>query len=80
MTETEMRRGKACGCYQATNVRLVAADQTYAAYLKAAAILEKMFVKYPDHPGVAHYLIHSYDAPPIAGHRERVFLLGLFAL
>jgi tetratricopeptide (TPR) repeat protein len=42
------------------------ADQTYAAYLKAAAILEKEFVKYPDHPGVAHYLIHSYDAPPIA--------------
>jgi len=43
------------------------ADQTYAAYLKAAGALEKMFVKYPDHPGVAHYLIHSYDAPPIAG-------------
>ena len=42
------------------------ADQTYAAYLKAAATLEKMFVKYPEHPGVAHYLIHSYDAPPIA--------------
>ena len=42
------------------------ADQTYAAYLKAAGILEKQFAKYPDHPGVAHYLIHSYDAPPIA--------------
>ena len=42
------------------------ADQTYAAYLKAAAVLEKQFVKHPDHPGVAHYLIHSYDAPPIA--------------
>jgi tetratricopeptide (TPR) repeat protein len=42
------------------------ADQSYAAYLKAAAILEKLFVKYPDHPGIAHYLIHSYDAPPIA--------------
>ena len=42
------------------------ADQSYAAYLKAAGVLEKMFVKYPDHPGVAHYLIHSYDAPPIA--------------
>src|SRR6202162_5160899 len=42
------------------------ADQTYAAYLKAAAILEQEFKKYPDHPGVAHYLIHSYDAPPIA--------------
>ncbi len=42
------------------------ADQTYAAYLKAASILEGEFGKYPDHPGVAHYLIHSYDAPPIA--------------
>jgi tetratricopeptide (TPR) repeat protein len=42
------------------------ADQTYGAYLKAAGILEEQFRKYPDHPGVAHYLIHSYDAPPIA--------------
>ena len=41
-------------------------DQTYAAYLKAASILERQFAKYPNHPGVAHYLIHSYDAPPIA--------------
>ena len=42
------------------------ADQTYASYLKAAAILERLFVQRPDHPGVAHYLIHCYDAPPIA--------------
>ena len=42
------------------------ADQTYAAYLKAAAVLEEQWKKHPDHPGVAHYLIHSYDAPPIA--------------
>jgi tetratricopeptide (TPR) repeat protein len=42
------------------------ADQSYAAYLRAARILEGQFRKYPDHPGVAHYLIHSYDAPPIA--------------
>jgi hypothetical protein len=41
-------------------------DQTYAQYLKAAAILETQFKKHPDHPGVAHYLIHSYDAPSIA--------------
>src|SRR5215831_241966 len=41
-------------------------DQTYSAYLKAAAILEDQFRKHPDHPGVAHYLIHCYDAPPIA--------------
>ncbi|HUQ76828.1 MAG TPA: hypothetical protein VM183_19070 [Burkholderiales bacterium] len=44
----------------------LASDQTYANSLKAAAILEKQFAKYPNHPGVAHYLIHSYDAPPIA--------------
>ena len=43
-----------------------ASDQTYSAYLKAAAILEKQFAKHPNHPGAAHYLIHSYDAPPIA--------------
>ena len=41
-------------------------DQSYSAWLKAAGILEKQFAKHPDHPGVAHYLIHSYDAPPIA--------------
>src|ERR1700694_3744644 len=41
-------------------------EQTFSAYLKAAGILENQFKKYPDHPGVAHYLIHSYDAPPIA--------------
>ena len=41
-------------------------DQTYSAWLKAAGILEQQFKKYPHHPGVAHYLIHSYDAPPIA--------------
>jgi len=42
------------------------ADPSYATYLKAAGILEKQFAKHPDHPGVAHYLIHSYDAAPIA--------------
>jgi tetratricopeptide (TPR) repeat protein len=41
-------------------------DKTYARPLKAAAILEPQFKSYPDHPGVAHYLIHSYDYPPIA--------------
>jgi tetratricopeptide (TPR) repeat protein len=43
-----------------------ASDQTYSAYLEAASILEKQFAKHPDHPGVAHYLIHCYDASPIA--------------
>jgi tetratricopeptide (TPR) repeat protein len=33
---------------------------------KAGEILEKWFGKRPDHPGLAHYLIHSYDYPPLA--------------
>ncbi len=42
------------------------ADQSYQTYLAAAGILEKHFARQPDHPGLAHYLIHSYDAPAIA--------------
>lgn len=34
--------------------------------LKAAKILEPLDRKYPDHPGITHYLIHSYDFAPIA--------------
>ena len=41
-------------------------DKTYARALKAAAILEPQFAKHPDHPGVAHYLIHAYDFPALA--------------
>ncbi len=41
-------------------------DKTYAANLKAAEILEVLFKKMPGHPGLAHYIIHSYDAPPLA--------------
>jgi len=41
-------------------------DKTYANQLRAAAILEKIWAQQPRHPGVAHYLIHSYDYPPIA--------------
>jgi hypothetical protein len=41
-------------------------DKTFARPLKAAVLLEPLFTAYPQHPGVAHYLIHSYDYPPIA--------------
>jgi tetratricopeptide (TPR) repeat protein len=34
--------------------------------LKAIAILKPLDKKYPDHPGITHYLIHSYDFAPIA--------------
>jgi hypothetical protein len=42
------------------------ADKTYARQLKAGAILDALFVKYPNHPGLAHYIIHTYDVPALA--------------
>src|SRR5712691_6957433 len=41
-------------------------DATFANRRQAAAVLEKLFATEPDHPGVAHYLIHSYDCPQLA--------------
>src|SRR6058998_3042091 len=37
-----------------------------APLLKAISILEPLDKKYPEHPGITHYLIHSYDFAPIA--------------
>jgi hypothetical protein len=48
------------------NVAASPDDKTYAYQLKGAAILEPIFKRQPRHPGVAHYLIHLYDYPPIA--------------
>ena len=41
-------------------------DASFANRKAAAAVLEKLFAVEPDHPGVAHYLIHSYDKPQLA--------------
>ena len=41
-------------------------DTTLAKQLQAAALLEKLWKKNPNHPGVTHYLIHSYDYPALA--------------
>jgi tetratricopeptide (TPR) repeat protein len=35
----------------------------FATYMRAAAVLEEVFPLHPRHPGVVHYLIHSYDDP-----------------
>ncbi len=43
------------------------ADKTYAGRLKAGAILEELFEEEPTHPGLAHYIIHTYDVPELAG-------------
>ena len=50
----------------ALNVAALPTDKTYAKQLKAAEILEAEVVRQPDHPGVVHYLIHTYDYPPLA--------------
>jgi tetratricopeptide (TPR) repeat protein len=50
----------------AANQTATASDKTYAKNLKAAGILEPLFAQMPTHPGLAHYLIHAYDAPALA--------------
>jgi tetratricopeptide (TPR) repeat protein len=41
-------------------------DKTYANQKEAAAILNRILPRQPDHAGIAHYLIHSYDSPQLA--------------
>src|SRR5690349_13122159 len=51
-------------------ISLVAAasptDKTYANQLKAGGILESLWAKKPNHPGLPHYIIHAYDYPALA--------------
>jgi hypothetical protein len=41
-------------------------DTSYAKQKQAAAILDPLFARYPDHPGLAHYIIHADDSPALA--------------
>src|SRR6185369_9031151 len=41
-------------------------DKSYASQLEAGAILDRLETAMPDHPGIAHYLIHAYDVPSLA--------------
>ncbi|HEX8212231.1 MAG TPA: hypothetical protein VF584_18795 [Longimicrobium sp.] len=41
-------------------------DKTYTSQKRAGSILESLLAAQPDHPGLAHYIIHSYDYPPLA--------------
>jgi sirohydrochlorin ferrochelatase len=41
-------------------------DKTYEYQKKAAAIFNRLLDKHPDHPGITHYLIHSFDYPALA--------------
>lgn len=50
----------------ALNITALPTDKRFANQHKAAAILEPLLKKYPNHPGVAHYLIHTYDYAELA--------------
>jgi len=41
-------------------------DTTFAQQRRAIAILDPLFARYPDHPGLAHYVIHATDTPQLA--------------
>jgi len=43
-----------------------APDPGFAKQKQAGKILAKLFPEQPNHPGLAHYIIHSYDYPPLA--------------
>jgi tetratricopeptide (TPR) repeat protein len=48
----------------------------FATYMRAAAVLEEVFPQHPRHPGVVHYLIHSYDDPvhaPLGLRAARIY-------
>lgn len=50
----------------ALNIAASPSDKAYVNQLKAAEILEPIAKRRPQHPGVAHYLIHTYDYPALA--------------
>ncbi len=41
-------------------------DKEYINQKKSGEILEKLFIEQPNHPGIAHYIIHNYDYPELA--------------
>ena len=55
-------------------IALVAAapptDKSFANQLQAGALLEAIWAKQPNHPGLAHYIIHAYDIPALASRAQ----------
>ncbi len=41
-------------------------DKSYSKQREAGGVLEALWAKQPNHPGLAHYIIHAYDVPPLA--------------
>lgn len=64
----ENRNDTEVGVFYALALRAsaVPADKTYWKQREAGKILEELFEREPNHPGIAHYIIHSYDYPELA--------------
>ena len=43
-------------------------DLTFAQQQRAAVVLNELYREHPNHPGLAHYIIHAFDSPPLAHH------------
>lgn len=56
----------ACFYGLSLNATALPSDTTYANQKKTGMILDKVFKNHPNHPGAAHYIIHSYDEPELA--------------
>ena len=50
----------------ALNAAADPADKTYQKQKKAGAILNALYPNEPNHPGIVHYIIHTYDYPELA--------------
>src|SRR5688572_12098473 len=50
----------------ALNAAADKADKTYSKQIKAGKILSSLYPNEPDHPGIVHYIIHTYDVPELA--------------
>jgi tetratricopeptide (TPR) repeat protein len=62
--------------YALSILGLTNGSRDFRNYMKAASVAEEVFAKNPQHPGAAHYLIHSYDDPihaPLGQRAARVF-------
>ena len=69
--EPERQRSRRCSTRWRSTRPAPPTDKTYAKQMQAAAILEPLFQQMPEHPGIAHYIIHAYDAPPLADQGAR---------
>lgn len=47
-------------------------DKTFTQQERAGQLIEKLLVRYPEHPGAHHYVIHAYDYPPLAARALQV--------